>query len=203
MKYFFLFICRWQKGKIILLASLSCWIIFTLPLGFVQPPPTSCMIRVNDTPYLEASNREQRMKRSTDHDELYYSDEKDEYLEVASNVVFERLRRNTDDNEISDPPKEAGARETNSVRDVENDGAYHSKYNRLKRQAPTTDDSNVEDLKYKQLVFEDNTGNSDAKTIDLETLQAKNRPADVLEYKRFMKVHAFFFFCCFEKIVTS
>nr|XP_023029558.1 major facilitator superfamily domain-containing protein 6 isoform X1 [Leptinotarsa decemlineata] len=38
---------RWQKGKILLLASLAAWIIFTVPLGSIQPPPTSCMDVVN------------------------------------------------------------------------------------------------------------------------------------------------------------
>lgn len=36
----------------LLLASLSCWIIFTLPLGFIQPPPTSCLVKKNHTEYV-------------------------------------------------------------------------------------------------------------------------------------------------------
>ncbi|KAI5747651.1 hypothetical protein M8J77_017023 [Diaphorina citri] len=49
---------RWQKGKTILLVSLSCWIIFTLPLGFIQPPATSCIIKKNHTEYvLEVPDR--------------------------------------------------------------------------------------------------------------------------------------------------
>lgn len=43
---------RWQKGKLLLLASLACWIIFTVPLGSIQPPPTSCMEVKNNTPLL-------------------------------------------------------------------------------------------------------------------------------------------------------
>jgi len=43
---------RWQKGKMLLLASLSCWIIFTLPLGFIQPPATSCLVKKNYTEYV-------------------------------------------------------------------------------------------------------------------------------------------------------
>ncbi|XP_046998233.1 major facilitator superfamily domain-containing protein 6 [Schistocerca americana] len=42
---------RWQKGKMLLLASLSAWIVFTLPLGFIQPAPTSCLVQHNDTIY--------------------------------------------------------------------------------------------------------------------------------------------------------
>lgn len=35
-----------------LLASLSCWIIFTLPLGFIQPPATRCIVKKNETTYM-------------------------------------------------------------------------------------------------------------------------------------------------------
>jgi len=43
---------RWRKGKMLLLASLSCWIIFTLPLGFIQPPATRCIVKKNATTYM-------------------------------------------------------------------------------------------------------------------------------------------------------
>lgn len=192
-----------------LLASLSCWIIFTLPLGFVQPPPTSCMVKVNDTPYIEASSREQRAKRSMDLDEFYYHENKNDYLEVASNVVFERLRRDINDNEVFDHTKKSNLKsdlkeintfeipyniEENNVGGFENsipnnNIVHYLKSSRVRRQATLTDESNIKDLEYKQTVFEDKTDNLDAKTIDLETLQQKNRPADILEYKRFMKVH--------------
>lgn len=43
---------RWQKGKILLLASLASWIIFTVPLGSIQPPATSCIKIKNNTPIL-------------------------------------------------------------------------------------------------------------------------------------------------------
>jgi hypothetical protein len=33
----------------LLLASLSAWIIFTLPLGFIQPPATSCILKENNS----------------------------------------------------------------------------------------------------------------------------------------------------------
>lgn len=189
---------RWQKGKLILLASLSCWIIFTLPLGFIQPPPTSCMGKneSNDriSTYLVASNRELRIvKRSTKLEELYYPENKEEYLEVASNVVFERLRRSTDDNEIFDymkkpKPKEFSTFgsydiERNDVTDFDNI-AYDLRNNRVRRQTSVTDKGDVGELKYKLLSESDD---ADARGIDLEALQEKNRPADVLEYKRFMK----------------
>ncbi|CAH1711732.1 hypothetical protein AGLY_000918 [Aphis glycines] len=43
---------RWRKGKMLLLASLSCWIIFTLPLGFIQPPATRCIVKKNASTYM-------------------------------------------------------------------------------------------------------------------------------------------------------
>lgn len=42
---------RCKKGKMLLLASLAAWIVFTLPLGFIQPPATSCIEYLNDTTY--------------------------------------------------------------------------------------------------------------------------------------------------------
>uniref|UniRef100_A0A6B2EE17 Putative transporter n=1 Tax=Phlebotomus kandelakii TaxID=1109342 RepID=A0A6B2EE17_9DIPT len=42
---------RFKKGKTLLLASLSCWILFTLPLGFIQPPAMSCLEKRNETDY--------------------------------------------------------------------------------------------------------------------------------------------------------
>jgi len=54
----------------------------------------------------------------------------------------------------------------------------------------------MEDLKGKS------TLDDDAKTIDLETLREKNRPADILEYKRFMKVHSrFHVFILFNRAI--
>ncbi|XP_020288073.1 major facilitator superfamily domain-containing protein 6 isoform X2 [Pseudomyrmex gracilis] len=183
---------RWQKGKIILLASLSCWILFTLPLGFIQPPPTSCMVKSNNNTayYLEASNREQRIvKRSTDLDELYYRENKDEYLEVASNVVFERLRRNTDNNELTESTKKPSLlRENETGKKVDAGDLDNDKLrkNRVKKQTPVLEKES--DNRDDTSVSEENVNDPYAKTmVDLETLREKNRPADLLEYKHFLK----------------
>lgn len=40
---------RLKKGKLLLLGSIGCWLIFTLPIGFIQPAPTSCLVMRNDT----------------------------------------------------------------------------------------------------------------------------------------------------------
>lgn len=42
---------RCKKGKMLLVASLACWILFTLPLGFIQPPPAGCVEGFNATTY--------------------------------------------------------------------------------------------------------------------------------------------------------
>lgn len=44
-------LCSCKKGKLLLVASLTCWIVFTLPLGFIQPPPAGCMEGINATTY--------------------------------------------------------------------------------------------------------------------------------------------------------
>ncbi|XP_012143977.1 major facilitator superfamily domain-containing protein 6 jef [Megachile rotundata] len=186
---------RWQKGKLILLASISCWIIFTLPLAFMQPPATSCVVVRNRTAYLVSPNPKTRIvKRSTNLDEFYHRDDS-QCLEVAENVVFERLRK--DDGATDSLNKLLLQRnKTSSTDNVEKNDrtSIHKEnedaVNRVRREVSvdttTTEESPIEDLKYKQLVFEEDADDPEAKTIDFETLQRRNRPADVLEYKRFL-----------------
>ncbi|GAB0090130.1 major facilitator superfamily domain-containing protein 6-A [Sergentomyia squamirostris] len=58
---------RFKKGKMLLLASLSCWILFTLPLGFIQPPATSCLEKRNESEYeLKVPQAPRILKRSLD-----------------------------------------------------------------------------------------------------------------------------------------
>ncbi|VDM32789.1 unnamed protein product [Hydatigera taeniaeformis] len=40
---------RWKKGKLFLMISLLCWIVFTLGLGFVRPQPEGCLVSVSGT----------------------------------------------------------------------------------------------------------------------------------------------------------
>lgn len=42
---------RWQKGRTLLLASLGAWIVFTLPLSWVQPAAVACIQPLNSTVY--------------------------------------------------------------------------------------------------------------------------------------------------------
>lgn len=43
---------RSQKGKALLIGSLAAWILFTLPLGLIQPPASGCLSKFNETDYI-------------------------------------------------------------------------------------------------------------------------------------------------------
>ncbi|XP_022242313.1 major facilitator superfamily domain-containing protein 6-like isoform X2 [Limulus polyphemus] len=60
---------RFRKGKIMLLFSLFCWIVFTLALNFIYPPPSSCVI-YNDTHHLLYAPRTHLEKRSVYKSEM-------------------------------------------------------------------------------------------------------------------------------------
>ncbi|XP_048516352.1 major facilitator superfamily domain-containing protein 6 isoform X3 [Athalia rosae] len=185
---------RWQKGKMILLASLSCWIVFTLPLGFIQPPATSCMTRENNTLYLRIPEPDTRIgKRSINMQSYYLPDDDMTDLEVAENVVFERIRRNVDDEEPdrSDYTNVKRALQSYNYENNEVDelmSPYDLQGNRVKREAPVdVGDAVMEDLEYKQFIENSELQDPTAQVVDLKSLERKNRPADVLEYKRFLK----------------
>ncbi|CAM1154710.1 MFSD6 (predicted) [Pycnogonum litorale] len=59
---------RFKKGRAMILFSLTCWIIFTLSLSFVQPPASSCVM-YNRTHHVLYTPSVDRSKRS------YVSDE--------------------------------------------------------------------------------------------------------------------------------
>ncbi|XP_034235369.1 major facilitator superfamily domain-containing protein 6 isoform X2 [Thrips palmi] len=69
---------RWQKGKLLLLCSLSCWIIFTLPLGFIQPPVTSCIKHKNATDWVLQTPELNRMLKREAPLSLFLLEEADE-----------------------------------------------------------------------------------------------------------------------------
>lgn len=77
---------RWQKGKILLLASLASWIIFTVPLGSIQPPATSCIEIKNNSAFLKTPDVSMRMinKRSIQLEEqpeyVYHTDDPIDYV---------------------------------------------------------------------------------------------------------------------------
>uniref|UniRef100_A0A8D8TP46 Major facilitator superfamily domain-containing protein 6 n=1 Tax=Cacopsylla melanoneura TaxID=428564 RepID=A0A8D8TP46_9HEMI len=87
---------RWHKGKTILLVSLSCWIIFTLPLGFIQPPATSCIIK-NHTEYILAVPDRSLFKRAirSADEETFRSADTSEALVDDGSEYLVRVTRGT------------------------------------------------------------------------------------------------------------
>lgn len=152
----------------------------------------------NHTWYLARPNSGPRIKRSLDVEDYYRQPhtEDEEYLEVAANVVFERLRRSIDDNEIVDRASKL-VTDSRAAYDLIGNGVVrpgdddHSSYlkTRVRRQAPSSIGKDTSgDLNYKQFVFDDVITDPTAQTIDFRSISKQNRPADVLEYKRFLKV---------------
>ncbi|XP_033218871.1 major facilitator superfamily domain-containing protein 6-A isoform X3 [Belonocnema kinseyi] len=180
-----------------LLASLSCWIIFTLPLGFIQPPVTTCMIEKNYSYYLSAPENlkgPRIVKRSINNDELSSATEDTDYLEVAANVVFERVRRNVDDHLLVHHSLPLGGTSyhlsklptlSELVAEASNykQGLQDRRTRQVRSPIPDNDSTN---LRYEHFIVDDAADNTDH-GIDIDTIVRKNRPADVLEYKHFLK----------------
>ncbi|XP_076324445.1 major facilitator superfamily domain-containing protein 6-like [Tachypleus tridentatus] len=76
---------RFRKGKIMLLFSLFCWIVFTLALNFIYPPPSSCVI-YNDTHHLLYAPRTHFEKRSIDKNKMI---EISNFSDLAFNISEE------------------------------------------------------------------------------------------------------------------
>ena len=55
----FLFVFRCRRGKVLLLGSLVCWILFTIPLSFIKPEPVKCLER-NETDFILTYTRTKR-----------------------------------------------------------------------------------------------------------------------------------------------
>lgn len=55
---------RLQKGKIMMLVSLACWIIFTQPIGHIHPPVVSCKFYNGTKVFLQQPLFNDRKKRS-------------------------------------------------------------------------------------------------------------------------------------------
>lgn len=84
--FIFYFFSRWRKGKLLLLASLSCWIIFTLPLGFIQPPATRCIVKKNSSSFMLETPIAPRVYKR----------------DVSSATDFVKFDRDTNDFEVPD-----------------------------------------------------------------------------------------------------
>lgn len=51
---------RCKQGKKLLIGSLACWVLFTLPLGFIQPEAVKCIEQRNQTDFVLTTTRVRR-----------------------------------------------------------------------------------------------------------------------------------------------
>lgn len=51
---------RCRQGKKLLLASLACWVLFTIPLSFIRPEAVNCIERRNATDFVLTYTRTKR-----------------------------------------------------------------------------------------------------------------------------------------------
>lgn len=59
---------RWQKGRTLLLASLGAWVVFTLPLSWVQPTAVGCVQPINGSAYkIVTPNYDEEWPAATRH----------------------------------------------------------------------------------------------------------------------------------------
>lgn len=80
----------------LLLASLASWILFTLPLGFIQPPATSCITSFNSTSFQLTKPQVQSPrihKRSIDGKTVHGLSDLDKALESINNQTDTLLKR--------------------------------------------------------------------------------------------------------------
>ena len=155
------------------------------------------MVLRNDSYYLEPPKNAKGpriVKRSINNDEFRPATEDTDYLEVAANVVFERLRRNVDDHLLIHHSLPLGGTSYNlnklpplSELVAEASNYKEGLHDKFKRQTPSqSSDNESTNLRYEQFIVDDATDDT-ASGIDMDALVQKNRPADVLEYKRFLK----------------
>lgn len=160
---------RCRKGKVILLASLSCWIIFTLPLGFIQPPATSCMIYKNHSRY------------------LYIPDSDQKIVKRSANLEKEKIAlTNIADLKDSSHPMSSKHPDSSQTFDVQIPQEYRYidrelGYNIRRKRREIGD----------VLKTYNRTENVDNGRMNLEEFSKHNRPADMLQYKKFLKVRRY------------
>ncbi|CAL4060518.1 unnamed protein product [Meganyctiphanes norvegica] len=67
---------RFQRGKTMLLAAVGSWILFTLSIGFVEPPATACIIynKTRHAPVLLMPHANNMRKRSVNPADYYIND---------------------------------------------------------------------------------------------------------------------------------
>lgn len=93
---------RFRKGKWMILFSLSCWIVFTLSLAFVQPPASSC-VKYNQTHHFLYKPYSDRMKRNIPDDLLEAAQNSEDWI-VDTPDDIELYKRDTESETPHIPP---------------------------------------------------------------------------------------------------
>ena len=79
---------RFQAGKVLLLLSVSCWIIFTVPVYYIHPPVVSCKFwngtqyQIMEPEYMIPDDEIFRLKRSADQMSWIGGDEVDHFSNI-------------------------------------------------------------------------------------------------------------------------
>ncbi|XP_045613661.1 major facilitator superfamily domain-containing protein 6 [Procambarus clarkii] len=78
---------RFKKGKLMLLCSVGSWILFTLAIGFIQPPATSCVVYNGTNHILKHAFSNPVKERSLEQEEYVVPEEAMEEPPLHSHLV--------------------------------------------------------------------------------------------------------------------
>ena len=94
---------RFQAGKVLLLLSVACWIVFTVPIYYIHPPVVSCKFwngtqyQIMEPEYMVPDDQIFRLKRSADEMSWMGGDESDHfsniYIDEGEPAVMSSLAR--------------------------------------------------------------------------------------------------------------
>lgn len=84
--FFFFLVSRCRRGKVLLLGSLVCWILFTIPLSFIKPEPVKCLAR-NETDFILTYTRTKR-DLSAFKANVLLSDSDSDKLQLENNAAI-------------------------------------------------------------------------------------------------------------------
>ncbi|KAL7736474.1 hypothetical protein ACLKA6_019675 [Drosophila palustris] len=94
---------RFRQGKKLLLASLACWVLFTIPLSFIRPEAINCIERHNDTTFVLTYTRSKR-------------DTSAMYPDLSQNQNEEQLYDDLSDDMLADEPVEESQSDGEHIR---------------------------------------------------------------------------------------
>lgn len=78
---FIIYSCR--QGKKLLMASLACWVLFTIPLSFIKPEAVNCIERKNETDFVLTLTRTKRDLSAYDMSDMNKEDVESYHSQAA------------------------------------------------------------------------------------------------------------------------